>query len=186
MKLLLTCCAMLLAVAAWAADVKLAWDPSTSPEVTNYRIYRGLGPRVYFAHDSLGNVTTHTVTGLGPGTWYFTATALDALGNESGYSNEVFTTIVDPFRISSLSASMRWFGVILLCTTSQNASAILRYTDLQTGEKQTVIATPTATKTEHRAVLYFNMGIQNYYRYEWTVTDAAGVVAVEGATFQIR
>ena len=62
----------------------------------------------------------------------------------------------------------------------------MRYTDLQTGERQTVIATPDASKTQHRAVLYLPMGSQKYYRYEWTVTDASGAVQVDGATFQVR
>ena len=75
---------------------------------------------------------------------------------------------------------------MLLCTTSDNASAILRYTDLQTGGKQTVMATPTATRTQHRAVLYLMMGQVNYYKYEWTVTNAAGTVAVVEGTFQTK
>ena len=169
-----------------AADVSLAWDPSVSPGVTNYRIYRGNSPGSYSAYDHLGNVTAHTVTGLAPGAWYFAATALDAEGNESDYSNEVSTVIAEGFRITSMSASMRWFGVVLLCTTSDNASAILRYTDLQTGGKQTIMATPTATRTQHRAVLYLTMGRINYYKYEWTVTSAAGTVAVIDGTFQTK
>jgi large repetitive protein len=180
------CCLLLQAFALRAADVSLAWDPSVSPGVTNYRIYRGNSSKNYSAYDHLGNGTTHTVTGLEPGAWYFAATALDAEGNESDYSNEVSTVIAEEFRITSMSASMRWFGVVLLCTTSDNASAILRYTDLQTGEKQTIMATPTATRTQHRAVLYLTMGQINYYKYEWTVTNAAGTVAVVEGTFQTK
>ncbi len=166
--------------------MSLSWDPSVSPGVTKDRIYRGNSSRSYSAYDHLGNVTTHTVIGLAPGTWYFAATALDADGNESGYSNEVQATIADEFRITSMSASMRWFGVVLLCTTSGNASAILRYMDLQTGEKQTVMATPTAARAQHRAVLYLTMGRTNYHKYEWTVTNAAGAVAVMEGTFQTK
>jgi hypothetical protein len=187
MKSILTiCCLLLQAVALQSADVSLAWDPSVSPGVVNYRIYRGNSSRSYSAHDHLGNVTTHTVMGLAPGIWYFTATALDSEGNESDYSNEVSTVIAEEFRITSMSASMRWFGVVLLCTTSDNASAILRYTDLLTGERQAVVATPTATRTQHRAVLYLTMGRTNYYKYEWTVTDAGGTVAVMEGTFQTK
>lgn len=32
---------------------------------------------------------------LQPGTWYFAATAYDATGNESGYSEEVFIDVPD-------------------------------------------------------------------------------------------
>ena len=184
--LITICYCLLLAAMAWAADVSLAWDPSVSPGVTNYRIYRGNSSKSYSAYDHLGNVTAHTVTGLAPGTWYFAATALDAEGNESDYSNEVSAVIAEEFRITNISASMRWFGVVLLCTTSGNASAILRYTDLMTGERQAVVATPTVAKTQHRAVLYLMMGRTNYYKYEWTVTDAAGTVAVMEGTFQTK
>lgn len=179
---------LFIAVSLRAGEVMLQWDASPAETVTNYRIYRGNAPGTYTAHDHLANVLTHTVTGLGPGTWYFTATALDAAGNESDFSNEVSLIIEAPteFKIATLAASMRWFGVVLLCTTSANASAILRYTDLDTGERQTVIATPDPIKTQHRAVLYLNMGTPKYYRYEWTVTSAGGEVVVDGATFQIR
>jgi len=187
MKPILTiCCLLLQAVALQAADVSLAWDPSVSPGVTNYRIYRGNSPRSYSEYDHLGNVTTHTVTGLAPGAWYFAATALDAAGNESGFSNEVSTTIEDALRITSLSASMRWFGVVLLCTTSANASAILRWQEVGGTARDTVIATPTPIKTEHRVVLYLPMGQTRYYRYEWTVTNVAGTVVVMEGTFQTK
>lgn len=94
MKRIATMCyMMLLAVTLQAADVSLAWDASPTETVTNYRIYRGNAPRTYSTYDHLGNVLTHTVTDLPAGTWYFTATALDAEGNESDYSNEVSTTI---------------------------------------------------------------------------------------------
>ena len=43
---------------------------------------------------SVGNVTTFTLAGLNRGTrYYFVATAQDSMGNESGYSNEVFEDI---------------------------------------------------------------------------------------------
>ena len=187
MKHLITICyCLLLAAMAWAADVSLAWDPSVSPGVTNYRIYRGNSSKNYSAYDHLGNVTTHTVSGLAPGAWYFAATALDAEGNESDYSNEVSTVIAEEFRITSMSASMRWFGVVLLCTTSDNASAILRWQEIDGTARDTVIATPTPIKTEHRAVLYLPMGQTRHYRYEWTVTNAAGTAAVVDGTFQTK
>jgi len=81
---------VLLPTIAGAADVSLAWDPSISPNVTNYRIYYGTASRTYLKYDQTGNVTGYTVKGLTAGAWYFAATALDAGGNESDYSNEAF------------------------------------------------------------------------------------------------
>jgi hypothetical protein len=43
---------------------------------------------------SVGNVTTFSLAGLNSGRrYYFVATAQDTMGNESGYSNEVFKDI---------------------------------------------------------------------------------------------
>jgi chitodextrinase len=73
----------------------LTWDPVTTiPNATGYRVYYGTASGTYSqaagAGVNVGNVITHTVTGLASGTRYFFAvTAYDAL-NESGYSNEVF------------------------------------------------------------------------------------------------
>ena len=74
---------------AFAADVSLAWDPSLSEGVTGYRVYVGLSSANYNAPIVIGNQTSHTVTGLSTGTYYFAVTAFDASGNESGFSNEV-------------------------------------------------------------------------------------------------
>ena len=78
---------------AGATDVSLAWDPSTSPNISGYKLYIGNAPRTYNDSITLGNQTTYTVTGLDSGTWYFTVTALDTNGNESNFSNEVSQTI---------------------------------------------------------------------------------------------
>jgi len=203
-QLITICYALLLAGTLQAGEVVLQWDPSPTPEVTGYRLYygptsaEGLTPEQYISLPAVksvdaGNVLIFKLTSLADGHYYFAVTAYapgiddPSVLMESDFSNVVSTTIAPPaFQITSLSASMRWFGVVLLCTTSVNSSAILRYRDLETGERQTVIATPDASKTQHRAVLYLNMGTQKYYRYEWTVTDADGNAITDGATFQIR
>jgi chitodextrinase len=76
----------------------LAWDAVTAADFSGYRIYYGTAPGTYtqsFGQGvNVGNVLTYTVTGLGSGTrYYFAATAYDTMGNESGYSNEVFKDI---------------------------------------------------------------------------------------------
>lgn len=73
-------------------SVKLAWDPSPDPGVAKYHIYYGVASRVYTSMvEVLGGLTTNCVVGNLPYgvTNFFTATALDALGLESEYSNEV-------------------------------------------------------------------------------------------------
>ena len=66
----------------------LAWDGSTSPNVTGYKLYYGTSSQNYSNSINVGVVTSYTVSGLAPGTYYFSVTACDASGNESGFSNE--------------------------------------------------------------------------------------------------
>ena len=70
-------------------SVALAWNPSISTNVVGYKIYYGVACGVYQNTVSVGNSTNVTVTGLAEGTtYYFAATAVDALGVESPFSNE--------------------------------------------------------------------------------------------------
>jgi len=80
----------LIASNAMAAQATLAWDPNTESDLAGYRVHYGTASGSYTVHTDVHNVTTYTVTGLTAGqTYYFAATAYDASGNESGYSNPV-------------------------------------------------------------------------------------------------
>ena len=82
---------MLLAGAAWAASVTLAWDASPGPDIAWYRVYYGPDSRVYTNLVQVGgNVYTATVSNLVPDSmYYFAATAGDTNNLESDFSNEV-------------------------------------------------------------------------------------------------
>ena len=72
-----------------AADVSLSWQSSSSTNVAGYNIYYGTASGNYTGKISVGNVTTITISNLDSGmTYYFSATALDSSGDESGFSNE--------------------------------------------------------------------------------------------------
>jgi chitodextrinase len=76
----------------------LAWDAVTATNLSGYRVYYGTAPGTYLQSLgqglNVGNVTTHTVTGLSSGTrYYFAVTAFDTSNSESTYSNEVFKDI---------------------------------------------------------------------------------------------
>lgn len=188
MKLTLLLCIILLPIAAApAADITLAWDPSPSEGIAGYRLYIGKASGVYWTPIRLGTGLTYTVSGLGPGKYFFAVTAFNLAGNESGYSNEVSDIIPDPaFAITSTSVSRRWFGVVIQCTTSLKSSAILRYQEIREGAGTTaVVVTIGATKTKHQAVLYLPAG-QAWYRYEWEVISAAGTVVKSGSTFMTQ
>jgi len=164
--------------------VLLAWDPNSETNLAGYKVYFGMASGVYNAPNIIGTETTYTVNGLGPGTWYFAVTAYNTEGLESGYSNEVSTTIAGAqLSITTQVASLRWFGVVVLATTDRQASAIFRYRKLVDGAQwSTIIATPTPFKTEHRVVLYLPSG-SGTYAYEWTMTSASSVVATGIGTF---
>jgi hypothetical protein len=74
---------------AHSAQVTLAWDPNSEPDLAGYKIY-------YDTEDhrvciDVGNQTSFTVSDLKEGkTYVFAATAYDNYGNESGFSNKVY------------------------------------------------------------------------------------------------
>lgn len=71
------------------SSVALAWNRSTSTNVTGYRVYYGVASRNYSNSVVAGNVTTNTVPGLAGGvTYFFAVTAYNASGLESAFSNE--------------------------------------------------------------------------------------------------
>lgn len=91
--LLLILAAFLIPISSMAADVKLTWNASVSPGISGYKVYVGKASRTYDQIIPIGNVTNYTVAGLADGTWYFSVTAFDSQGNESGFSNEVVKVI---------------------------------------------------------------------------------------------
>jgi chitinase len=85
---------LILAPSAFAGSVRLAWDPSSGPNVAGYMLYYGLARGSYSVGVNVGNFTTAALSGLQDGsTYYFVATAYDAYGKESAFSNEVSYTV---------------------------------------------------------------------------------------------
>lgn len=84
-----------------ATNVTFAWDASSSADVTGYRVYQSTISGSYNKAtgkvcDVGATILTCTVTGLPDNqTFYFVATAYDASGNESAYSNQVSATTAD-------------------------------------------------------------------------------------------
>src|SRR5262245_46049559 len=85
---------LLLAANVDAGQVSLIWDASSSSNVAGYRVYYGQASHTYTSQIDVGLQTSYTVTGLTDGqTYYFAATAYNLAGTDSGYSNEVSTTL---------------------------------------------------------------------------------------------
>ena len=81
-------------VTAFSAEVGLAWDAATAPEVLGYKIYYGLVNDVRVI--DVGNVTTYRVKDLAPDTYWFCVAAYDLSFNESACSNVVSITLPPP------------------------------------------------------------------------------------------
>jgi hypothetical protein len=89
MKRLLTILILLSATLVHAQKVRLAWDASPSPDVVGYRIHYGTNAGNYSFVTNVGLVRTQTVVLPHTGRWFFAATAVDANGMESPFSNQV-------------------------------------------------------------------------------------------------
>ncbi len=84
--LILTC----LTGKALAADITLAWDHNSEPDLAGYKLYLGNSPRNYSQVLDLGLTTQFTISDLIDGTvYFFTLTAYNQKGFESSFSNEV-------------------------------------------------------------------------------------------------
>lgn len=79
-----------LALPCHARNLKVAWNANPETWVSGYIVHYGTSTLNYTTHTNVGNATTVTLSGLIPGgTYYFSVTAYDALGNQSMYAREV-------------------------------------------------------------------------------------------------
>ena len=75
---------------AQAAQVTVAWDVSSDPDVAGYKVYVGTASRNYNVFYDVGKVFRCTIPDLQEGTtFYFAATARDRYGHESDFSEEL-------------------------------------------------------------------------------------------------
>jgi hypothetical protein len=90
----------------------VAWDPNTESDLMGYKLYVGTSSGVYGAPIDVGNFTDYEVKNLEPGrTYYFSVTAYDLSGNESGFADEITNTMTT----ASVSCTRDAAGV-LICT----------------------------------------------------------------------
>lgn len=77
-----------------ASSVTLVWNPSPDRNVAGYRLYHGGASHNYTNTIAVGLGASATISGLAEGaTYFFAVTALDNLGMESSYSNEISYTV---------------------------------------------------------------------------------------------
>ncbi len=80
-----------------AQDVMLTSSANSEPDIEGYKIHYGSHSRNYSVVVDAGNLTSHTVTGLAAGDYYFALTAYNRLGLESSFSQEVLASVGPPF-----------------------------------------------------------------------------------------
>ena len=83
---------------AFAGDLNLAWNASTSTGVGGYKLYYGPSSKNYTSNVDVGNTTTYKMTGLTNGsTYYFALKAYNTPKSiESSYSNEASAAVPAP------------------------------------------------------------------------------------------
>ncbi len=81
---------------ASAGEALLSWNPNTEPDLAGYRVDYGTASRSYQTSVIVGNQTTHLITGLGNGVYYFAVLAYDTSGNQSDFSEEVSKDFGNP------------------------------------------------------------------------------------------
>ncbi len=82
---------------ASADTATVSWQPNNEKDLAGYRVYYGTASRSYGTPEAVAKTTTCcSFDGLAKGTtYYFAVTAVDASGNESGYSAEVSKFIAE-------------------------------------------------------------------------------------------
>jgi len=101
---------LLLAVSAHAMNVQLDWDASPDANVTGYKVH--YASAVTYQSVDVGSTLTHSLYGLPEHRYWFAATAYDADGNESIFSNVIrVSEIADrPVRMMGTKATLKVGG----------------------------------------------------------------------------
>lgn len=90
-----------------SADARLIWNANTELDLAGYRLYFGIASRTYEDPDEVGLSTSYSLASFRDGvTRFFAVTAVDTVGNESDYSNEVIWTAPMPADTVELDSSL--------------------------------------------------------------------------------
>ena len=101
------------ATAPGTNSVKLAWNRSTSTNVTGYRVYYGVASGNYTNSVVAGNVTSNSIPGLAGGVSYFFAVAAYTAGGAlSALSNEI--SVVPALPVAPVSVATTRRGVVVV------------------------------------------------------------------------
>jgi len=144
-------------VSTRAANVTLAWDRSPDATVTGYRVYYGPASGNYTNSAAVGDVTNAIISNLVQGgTYFFAATAMNELGDESDFSNEATYSVPLPANQAptlnsianvTINESAAAQTVNLAGISSGSASEIQTLTVTATSANPALIPNPTVSYT---------------------------------------
>jgi len=182
--LLLLLCAILTPSAAHAAEVNLAWDPNTEPDLAGYKVYYGLGSRNYDYVMDVGNCTSCVVVGLEQGrTYYFAATAVNTANIESDFSNEVSAALSTSNQLPLANAGPDQNvneGVVVTlggANSSDPEGGALVYSWSQVSGTAVTLSNPSAAQTTFASP---NVGPNGEtLGFQLTVTDSGGLQSAD-------
>jgi fibronectin type 3 domain-containing protein len=181
---LLLLCAFFTPSVVHAAEVNLAWDPNTEPDVAGYKVYYGLGSRSYDHVMEVGNSTSCVVTGLEQGrTYYFAATAVNTANIESDFSNEVSaalsTSNQQPLANAGPDQNVNEGVVVTLngANSIDPEGGALTYSWYQVSGTHVTLSNPSAAQTTFMPP---NVGPNGEtLGFQLTVTDSAGLQSAD-------
>ncbi len=105
-------------------SVTVAWDPSPDLSVVGYKAYYGVASRTYTNLINVGTATRATIPSLVEGrTYYFTATAYNALGMESVFSDELSYTVPLSNNLPTITLTLPASGASYTAPASVNLAA---------------------------------------------------------------
>ncbi len=136
--LALVAVALFLFASARGESYVLFWNSSISPDVVGYNLYYGGATQTYTNKVAVGSVTNATISGLLSGAdYFFAATAVDSVGLESDFSNEIYYQV--PAKLVVTAANqLRTYG-------AANPTLTGTVTGLQNGDNITATFSTTAT-----------------------------------------
>ena len=96
----LVACSLLILILSYppvaiAGEATLSWNANSEPDLAGYKVYYGTSSGQYGTPIDVGNQTTHSLSGIPVGEYFFAVSAYDTSGNQSGFSTEVSKTILE-------------------------------------------------------------------------------------------
>lgn len=109
-------------ISSGAGSVSLIWNASTNIQVAGYNVYYGSASHSYPNQVFVGTNLNTVVGGLGNGNYFFAVTAVDAIGNESDFSNEI------NYQIAGVNQPPTISGIANQSTYDGQATAAIAFT----------------------------------------------------------